>query len=69
VIRAYFAERKAVADAREHQRGYDYAAGALLRGTAPNELEIEMDAMQYRTQFDVGMERAIHDWNTRWNHP
>lgn len=61
-IRAFFARRRAADDERDYTRGYDYAAGALLRGTSPRELELESDALQYTNHFDRGIVNAIRDW-------
>lgn len=62
MIKEFFARRRAARDERDFNRGYDYAAGALLRGTSIDELEAEADGMQYATAFDLGMSTAIRDW-------
>lgn len=44
-----------------YRRGYDYAAGVLLRGEmTPEALEAEQ-ARSHRNCFDDGMDMAIHD--------
>ena len=43
----------------QYTSGYDYAAGALLRGDkTPIALDAEI-IWEYRSQFDVGMQVAI----------
>lgn len=44
---------------RLKQEGFDYAAGELLRGRNPDELEVEADTPFDRNEFDRGMKDAI----------
>ena len=44
------------------RRGYDYAAGRLLKGADPDHLKNESDSMEWRGSFDKGMDKAIRDW-------
>lgn len=55
------ARREAVAR-RQYKRGFEYAAGALLRGVAVDDLDAEMEFDFGPSAFDAGMEAAIADW-------
>ena len=45
------------------ERGYNYAAGALLRGVSPEVLEQQADAIFDRNEFDAGITEALGDWD------
>jgi hypothetical protein len=53
-----------------YQRGFDYAAGELLRGVDPEAFELEVDAraMFDATQFDEGITAALAVWNQQHPH-
>lgn len=61
-IKAWFAGRAKRTKQEEFRRGFDYAAGMLLRGTAAEQLEIEADCCFDDTQFDDGIAAAIVKW-------
>lgn len=44
-------------------RGYDFAAGELLRGTTRDRLESV--SLYGRTAFDEGVDNAIRDWEKK----
>ena len=54
--------RREAAARREYKRGFEYAAGALLRGVAVDDLDAEVDFDFGPSAFDAGMEAAIADW-------
>ena len=45
-----------------HIAGYDWAAGALLRGTAEYELDTYIDDPFERNEFDYGAQEAMRDF-------
>jgi predicted component of type VI protein secretion system len=63
------AARQAARAVAEHQRGYDWAAGQLLRGDASVEqIEAYVDgplAFDHITEFDDGARAACMAWGLR----
>lgn len=67
-IRTYLKTRREARSERRWISGYDYAAGALLRGTDARDLEYEMAqgfTFDEETSFDRGMQAALNDWQRR----
>lgn len=62
MIKKWLAARRERTSAQLRQRGYDYAAGALLRGTDVHELSSDFDSPFDRNEFDEGGEQAIRDF-------
>jgi hypothetical protein len=52
-------KRKAVL----YKRGFDYASGALLAGTPPEEIEAECDMHSHNNHFDHGMQEALNSFH------
>ena len=64
--------RREVAARREFERGFNYAAGALLKSVDVDELDAERDCMFDPSAFDDGMEAAIVAWHQHFqtaDHP
>lgn len=64
-IRIWWRRRQAHKAEVRWQNGYDYAAGALLRGTAPHEVAAYTEsARDFDTydEFDAGVDEALRDW-------
>lgn len=61
-MRTLIANWKARRAAALFNRGFDYAAGQLLRGRKPEELEHEADNPFERNAFDAGMQHALRGW-------
>lgn len=59
-IATYLASRQARRQFAERRRGYDHAAGRLLRGDTVADLCAEQ--AEPRTAFDVGVAGATHKW-------
>lgn len=57
-------KRRAAKAQRDYERGWDWAAGALLKGAAPEVIEWETDG-DFRTSFDYGAEAAVSVWRSR----
>lgn len=56
--------RRIAAAKAAYRRGFDFAAGELLRGADPEAFEAEMDALMFEsTQFDEGITAALAVWN------
>lgn len=60
---AWFRRRDEANHAASHRKGYDWAAGELLRGRDPESVEAECDWMPPR-QFDEGVIDAIRQFET-----
>ena len=60
----YRRRRLALAD---FNRGYDYAAGRLLRGIPPPIIEVYFDEEEPLSDFDKGALEAIAAWERRNN--
>jgi hypothetical protein len=58
-------ERKQQQSIVYQRRGYDYAAGRLLRGEGWS-LNQDSDAMDWNNDFDLGMRIAIKDWGNKF---
>ena len=57
----WFQKRKQLIERSQYNSGYDYAAGALLRGDkTPFELDVEQ-VCENRSSFDYGMDAAIRE--------
>lgn len=59
IFKKYFGKREERHKAQTRRDGFDFAAGAMLRG---EETPLSLDAMQsndYRDSFDFGMDDAI----------
>lgn len=63
-VQQYKARQAARAKA-EFERGFDWAAGQLLRGKEPEELERDLDFTFDSTSFDYGASQALHTWYAR----
>lgn len=61
MLRSWLAKRKARKLQALFDRGFDYAAGQLLRGEDYHRLEQEADAID-RNSFDHGVEAALSCW-------
>lgn len=59
--------RKAARAKREFERGFDYAAGALLKSIDVDDLEAECDGAFGPSAFDDGMEAAIVAWGQHFS--
>jgi hypothetical protein len=55
---------KAARDMAEHHRGFDFAAGKLLRGVSAADLQAAVPS-RFSAAFDMGMLDAIDAWNAR----
>ena len=53
--------RKRTAEKR-YQAGYDWAAGALLRGTAEHEIDMHLDNPFDADEFEAGGHAAMRDF-------
>ena len=60
-MRTLFARWRAARADRRFARGFDYAAGQLLRGRPAEELETEADNIA-RNEFDAGIIYAVRGW-------
>jgi hypothetical protein len=58
MFRKFFEQRKAIRDAKLHERGYNWAAGKLLRGVTLDEIESHISECHYNA-FDQGIEDAM----------
>ncbi len=63
VMAAWIAARREARARREFERGFNYAAGALLKSTDVDELEADIDCSFNPSSFDDGMEAAIVAWS------
>ena len=61
-FRKWRAERAERRKEKLHIAGYDWAAGALLRGTAEYELTSYTDNPFDRNEFDYGAQEAMRDF-------
>lgn len=67
-IKSWFTKRKEARAKETFERGYDYAAGQLLRGVSPEALEQQQaDNLVDRNKFDAGVSEALRDWE--WARP
>lgn len=65
----YRAKRKELAKKREHLRGYDFAAGVLLRSKGTiNPRDCIDTVFSEKTHFDYGIEAACRDYDTHRCH-
>lgn len=62
VAAAWIAARREARARREFERGFNYAAGALLKSADVEELEADIDCSFNPSSFDDGMEAAIVAW-------
>lgn len=67
MIRNWWRNRQIAQAAIQRVNGYNWAAGQLLRGTHPNDVETQMtDLLDIHTNyFDLGARMAIADWYRR----
>lgn len=61
----WFRSARASAQKREFDEGYDWAAGALLRGADEHELIADFDNPWHKTAFDRGGLQAMRDFRAR----
>lgn len=54
---------KILEESREFQRGYDFAAGALLSSEGDSEDHLEELSCGQGGDFDRGIRKALRDWN------
>ena len=67
-ILTFIEERKAAAEKRNFERGYDWAAGMLLRGATEEEIQTLIECSEVFDSyngFDEGAEQAIKDFDKR----
>lgn len=62
MLMTWLKKRRAEQRKELSERGYDFAAGALLRGTSPESLEALTDNCFDRNEFDAGITDALRDW-------
>jgi hypothetical protein len=71
VLKEFFAKRKLASDEAGRERGYNYAAGQLLK-SGENvtymyfKLDNECSNVFDRTAFDKGMREALNDYNAHF---
>jgi len=72
MFKALLKRWRAEQDAEAHSRGYDWAAGQMLRGTTATQVETALEAQAWEPghPFDKGVRDAVTDWRIerRW-HP
>ena len=61
-FKKWFADREQAKRDRRFQRGYDWAAGALLRGTPTCEIAMQIDNPFDSDEFEKGGRRALLDF-------
>ena len=57
--------RREAAARREYKRGFEYAAGALLKSVDVDDLDADLDFGFGPSAFDEGMQAAIVAWRQR----
>mgnify|MGYP003425252114 FL=1 len=61
-VRGWFRAWAASRERLEHRRGYDWAAGQLLRGEIPWVIEAQLPT-DSADSFDRGITDALFDWH------
>lgn len=61
-MRNPFVERKRAKAAQKFRSGYDWVAGALLRGTPAREIDIRLDNPFDSDEFEAGGKQAAIDF-------
>lgn len=64
-LRQLLDERKAYKQHLRYLSGYDYAAGKMLRGADPEDVDAEVSAYDRGNQFDIGVQQAVVDFMNR----
>ena len=64
MIRGWFRAWVASRERQERRRGYDWCAGCLLRGAAPESIECQLPTDSAES-FDRGILDALLDWHSR----
>jgi hypothetical protein len=62
VFTKWLIERRERRAARRYQAGYDWAAGALLRGAPETEIEMHLDNPFDSNEFESGGNAAVRDF-------
>lgn len=62
IIHDWFARQRSIREDRARARGFDWAAGQLLRGAPVAELEAQIAFVDF-TSFDQGIVDAIARWD------
>lgn len=68
MFKRFFEARRIESDAQAHRRGYEWAAGVMLKGRDPDTIAyaLKMQEWDHDHPFDAGIEAATADWRRRF---
>ena len=66
IFKQFFDRRIAHRRRVQFQKGFDFAAGELLRGTTPEQIDAYNDVCPFESGFDDGVIAAVAQWHQQF---